>query len=53
MASRQHGQLQATTVEQAIAAHEHPVEESVGILLDFLTAQGVAGTTDTPRKDTA
>jgi adenylylsulfate kinase len=36
-----------------IAAHEHPVEESVGILLDFLTAQGVAGTTDTPRKDTA
>jgi len=36
-----------------IAAHEHPVEESVDILLDFLTARGVAGPTDTPRKDTA
>src|SRR4029079_18639897 len=36
-----------------IAAHEHPVQESVGILLDFLTAQGVAGTPDAPRKDTA
>jgi len=29
------------------------VRESVDILLDFLTAQGVAGTTDTPRQDTA
>ena len=27
-----------------IAAHEHPVEESVALLLEHLTARGLAGT---------
>jgi adenylylsulfate kinase len=29
--------------ELVIAAHEHPVDESVTLLLEFLTAQGLAG----------
>ena len=28
-----------------IATHEHPVEESVALLLDHLTARGLTGTT--------
>jgi adenylylsulfate kinase len=29
--------------ELVVAAHEHPVDESVTLLLEFLTAQGLAG----------
>ena len=40
-----------------IATHEHPVEESVALLLDFLTTRGVAGspgpTRSLARKDPA
>jgi adenylylsulfate kinase len=33
-----------------IATHEHPVEESVGLLIDHLTAHGVAGRPASPSR---